>query len=224
MNPELRASAAHIVVESLAHPVPAADDAHHLFRVRRLRDGEPVTVTDGRGGWRTTRVAGESLMVSGEVVQEPEPPECVVAAAIPKGDRCEWMVQKLTEVGASRIVLVQCARSVVRWDRERSEKQLARLRRVAHEAAMQSRRVWMPEVVGPVPFAEAAALPGAALAEPGGDPGLTPRCVIVGPEGGFTPEELAVPLPRVQLADTVLRVETAAVVAVVRCLTDRSKL
>lgn len=213
MNPALRSSAAHVFVESVDAPDPSADDAHHLFRVLRLRDGETVTVSDGLGAWRTTVAAGGVLLPEGPVVREPAPTPCTIAAAIPKGDRAEWMVQKLTEVGVSEIVLLHCARSVVRWEGERGAKQLARLQRVAREAAMQSRRVWLPVVRGPVPFAEAAALPGAVLAEPDGAAGGTASTVLIGPEGGFSAEELAVPLPRRRLVDTVLRVETAAIVA-----------
>ena len=60
MNPALRASAAHVFVDSLDAPVPSDDDAHHLFRVLRLRDGEVVTVSDGNGSWRTTEEIGRA--------------------------------------------------------------------------------------------------------------------------------------------------------------------
>jgi 16S rRNA (uracil1498-N3)-methyltransferase len=213
VNPALRSSAAHVFVESIDAPDPSPDDLHHLFRVLRLRDGEVVTVSDGRGAWRTTTATAGALHQDGPVQHEPAPHACTIAAAIPKGDRAEWMVQKLTEIGVTEIVLLHCARSVVRWEGERGAKQLARLQRVAREAAVQSRRVWLPVVRGPVPFAEAVSLPGAVLAEPDGDVGVTAATVLIGPEGGFSPEELAAPVPRVRLVDTVLRVETAAVVA-----------
>ncbi len=226
MNPALRTSAAHLFVSSVDDPVPSDDDLHHLFRVLRLRDGERVTVSDGAGGWRTTVAAAGTLVVDGEVQREAAPQQCAIAAAIPKGDRAEWMVQKLTEVGATEIVLLHCVRSVVRWEGERGAKQLQRLQRVAREAASQSRRVWLPEVRGPVSFANAAALPGAALAEPDGpvdlaatSPDTGPHLVLVGPEGGFSDDELAVDVPRVRLLPTVLRVETAAVVAACGILT-----
>ena len=220
MNHALRSSAAHVFVESVDAPIPPDDDAHHLFRVLRLRDGETVTVSDGRGAWAEAKVSGASLVPTGPSHHEPEPVEVAIAAAIPKGDRLEWMVQKLTEVGATRILLMHCARSVVRWKPDRAMGQLERLRRVSREAAMQSRRVWLPVVQGPVDFSAVAAVPGAALAEPGaGRPAEMPRLVLVGPEGGFSAEELSAPLPRIGLGDSVLRVETAALVAAVRALT-----
>jgi 16S rRNA (uracil1498-N3)-methyltransferase len=129
------------------------------------------------------------------------------------------MVQKLTEIGVSEIVFLHCARSVVRWEGDRAGKQLARMRRIAKEAAVQSRRVWLPTLRGPVSFTEVVATPGVVLAEPDGDPAATGTCVVVGPEGGFSPEELALPVPRVRVSNTVLRVETAAVVAAARFLT-----
>ncbi|MFM2078394.1 MAG: putative ribosomal small subunit methyltransferase [Actinomycetota bacterium] len=219
MNPALRTSAAHVFVASVDVPEPTPEDLHHLFRVLRVRDGETVTVSDGAGAWRATVAAAGVLVPNGDVIHEPPQRPCTIAAAIPKGDRLEWMVQKLTEVGVAEIVLLHCSRSVVRWDGERAEKQLARLQRVAREAAVQSRRVWLPVLRGPVPFAQVAALPGAALADPDGDPGVRAQVVLIGPEGGFSPEELAAPLPRLRLLDTVLRVETAAVVAASGILT-----
>jgi 16S rRNA (uracil1498-N3)-methyltransferase len=133
--------------------------------------------------------------------------------APPKGDRLEWLVQKCTEVGVARLVLVDAERSVVRWDPDRAAKQLDRLRRIAAEAAMQSRRTWLPEVVGPRPAAEV--LPDAAVAEPGGRPvAARDSCIAVGPEGGWSAAEVARAGDRVSLGPNVLRVETAAVVAV----------
>lgn len=219
MNPALRTSAAHLVVDSLEAPDPSPDDAHHLFRVLRVRDGEVVTVCDGEGGWRPTRVAGGALLPDGPVVRDPQPAPCTIAVAIPKGDRLDWMVQKLTEVGITRLVLVDYARSVVRWDAAKRERQLERVRRIAREASLQSRRTWLPMIDGPVPFAVAAALPGARLAEPDGEPGPLGDTVLVGPEGGFGAEELAAGLPAVSLGPNVLRVETAALVACTRILT-----
>lgn len=220
MNPVLRTSAAHVFVESVEHPVPGADDAHHLFRVLRLRNGETVTVSDGRGRWRATVVADGALTASGDPQSVAAAAECVIAAAIPKGDRLEWMVQKLTEVGATRIVLLDTARGVVRWDAARGGRHLERLQRVVREAASQSRQCWLPVVEGPRPVTEVLAEPGAVLADPDGVP-LLDRAptgpVVIGPEGGFDAAEVAVAdrcgAGRVSLGRGVLRVETAAVVA-----------
>lgn len=216
MNPVLRSSAAHVFVESLAVPVLSADDAHHLLRVQRLRDGEAVTACDGQGEWRPCVLTGGELVPVGAAEQSPPTTPITIAAAIPKGDRAEWMVQKLTEVGVDHIVLVECARSVVHWSADRAVRNRERLSRVAREAAMQSRRTRLATVEGPLPVVEVLARPGAVAAEPGAprwSGAMTATAVVVGPEGGFTAAELAHAADTVSLGDTVLRVETAAVVA-----------
>lgn len=212
MDEALRRSAAHVLVTDVAAPVLDEQAAHHLGRVLRLRDGAAVTVTDGAGRWRPCRYTGGDVVPDGDVVTEPAPASVSVAVAPPKGDRLDWLVQKCTEVGATEVVLVEAERSVVRWDAARAAKHLARLQRIAAEAAMQSRRVWLPAVTGPRPAAEVLA--GAAVAEPGGRP-VQPgdRRIAVGPEGGWSPAELAHAGELVSLGRHVLRVETAAVVA-----------
>jgi 16S rRNA (uracil1498-N3)-methyltransferase len=153
------------------------------------------------------------VVLDGDLHSVDVAPDSAVWSAVPKGDRPEWVVQKLTELGVGTIGFVECARSVVRWDAARAARQLERWQRVAREASMQSRRVWLPHVVGVRPFA-ALDLSTIALADPDGDDGLQGcRGVVVGPEGGFTPAELAAATRCVSLGDTVLRVETAAVVA-----------
>lgn len=214
----LRRAAAHVLVADLDAPEPDAEADHHLFRVLRLRDGETVTVTDGFGGWRECRVAGRALAVAGEVgrlSRRTDP--LTIAFAVPKQDRPEWIVQKLTELGVDRIVLLHADRSVVRWDGERAAKHLARLVRVAAEALQQSRGVWLPELAGPLPALDVIA--GAAVAEPGGRQlAAGDRTIAIGPEGGWSPAELSAAADRVSLGETVLRVETAALVAAVRAL------
>jgi 16S rRNA (uracil1498-N3)-methyltransferase len=189
-------------------------DAHHLGRVLRLRAGEVVTVSDGAGSWRPGLWSGGGVEPTGEVVSEVGSrlvPSITVAFAPTKGDRPEWVVQKLTELGVDRIVPLQTDRSVVRWEGERAARQVERLRAVAREAAMQSRQVWLPvvEVVGSI-----GALGAVALAESdGAAPSLDQPIVAVGPEGGWSEAERAAGHPTVGLGPTVLRAETAAIVA-----------
>jgi 16S rRNA (uracil1498-N3)-methyltransferase len=207
---------AHAFVVDLDGPELDADDRHHLERVLRLRPGEAVTVSDGRGRWRVCRfAAGGALEVDGPIVTADEPaPALTIAFALVKGERPEWVVQKLTEVGIDRIVPFVAERSVVRWDEGKAARQHERLVHVAREASMQSRRVWLPKVDPVTTFAEAAALPGAARADRGGErPSLATPVLLVGPEGGWSDAERAAPLRRVGLGPTVLRAETAAVAA-----------
>jgi 16S rRNA (uracil1498-N3)-methyltransferase len=227
----LRRAAAHVLVDDLVAPNLAERDAHHLFTVLRLRAGEVVTVTDGRGAWRTCRVAGDTVEPQDGIVVEPPREPVTVAVAIPKHDRPEWLVQKLTEVGVDRIVLMHTGRSVVRWDGHRGERHVDRLRRVAAEAAMQSRRVRFPQLVGPVDVAavlapgDASMVPGGIpVAEPGGGPlGAADRALAIGPEGGWTEAELALASRAVGLGETVMRVETAAVAAGVLLVAARDR-
>jgi 16S rRNA (uracil1498-N3)-methyltransferase len=224
VNPVLRGSAAHVFVESLATPQLSDDDEHHLRRVLRIRDTDVVTIGDGAGRWVTARLTANGLSVESEVAVEAEPPVTAVISAIPKGDRPEWIIQKLTEIGVASIGFMDCARSVVRWDATRALRQIERLRRVAREAAMQSRRVWLPEVLDVVPFAKAAGAARCALAEPDGDVLTTDvDTLLVGPEGGFTEGELSTVPRRVSLSTNVLRVETAALAAGLM-LTQRNDL
>lgn len=219
MDARLRRSAAHVVVDDLDVPVPAEGDWHHLRRVLRLRDGEPISVTDGAGRWRACELRGDGLRAVGEVSEPVAAPTAVIAAAIPKGDRLEWLVAKCTELGVGTLVLLETERSVVRLRTDKLSRQMERLQRIAREAAMQSRRLWLPVITEPLSLAELlAAQPEVVVAEPGGRP-LTraDRAVAVGPEGGWSTAELALvdPERRVALSPNVLRVETAAIAAAV---------
>jgi 16S rRNA (uracil1498-N3)-methyltransferase len=239
---------AHVVVDDLGAPRLEEDDAHHLGAVLRLRAGEAVTATDGRGGLLVCRyVAGGALSPSGSPVYERRPEPAITLAFAPvKGERPEWAVQKLTEIGVDRIVLLRTERGVVKWEGTRAEAHLGRLRKVAREAVMQSRRRWLPEVCGPEPFSAlagpvslgAGSLPslgrgagagsgslgaGLALAQPGGaPPSLDYPTVLIGPEGGWSDSELAACAVHVGLGPAVMRTETAAVAAGVLLVALRS--
>jgi 16S rRNA (uracil1498-N3)-methyltransferase len=210
-------SSPHVFVDGLDSLTLTDDDDHHLRRVLRLRSDEEVVAADGRGGWRPCRLTAAGLEPAGDVGRDPAPaPLITIGFALTKADKPEWAVQKLTEAGVDIIRPFVAERSVVRWDEDRAARQHQRLGRVAREAAMQSRRTWLPEVAAPAAFAAvlATAGPAAALAHPGGaSPTLERPTVLVGPEGGFSPAELEIGLPRVGLGPTVLRAETAAVAA-----------
>lgn len=205
-----------VFVADLEAPALDEDDLHHVRRVLRVRKGETLRAGDGAGRWRPCRLgADEVLEICGDVVEvEATSPALTVGIAVTKGAHPELAVQKLTEVGIDRIVPFVAARSVARWEGERAERHVVRLRRVAREAAMQSQRVHLPEVSAVRDLAEVAARAGAVLAHPGGGPpSRTMSVVLVGPEGGWSDEELALGLPRVGLGTGVLRAETAAIAA-----------
>jgi 16S rRNA (uracil1498-N3)-methyltransferase len=141
----------------------------------------------------------------------------VTVAFVPaKGDRPEWVVQKLTELGVDRIVPLRSRRSVVRWEGDRADRAVERLRRVSREAAAQCRQTWLPEVTGLTTLEGMASPmePPPLLAHPGGaPPSLARPAIAVGPEGGWDDDELSRPEGIVGLGPTVLRAETAALVA-----------
>ncbi|MHB8669358.1 MAG: RsmE family RNA methyltransferase [Acidimicrobiales bacterium] len=228
---------------SVDRPLLGPDDRHHVQAVLRLGPGDEVVACDGRGAWRVCRLPAlvrardeaepTGLEPTGAVEREPRRAPMLTVAFVPaKGERPEWVVQKLTEVGVDRISVLTSARSVVRWEGTRAERSLSRLRRVAREAAMQSRRKWLPEVLGPISFETAVGHRGAGELSPGTAAGVgvalahtqggvplrsEHHTVLTGPEGGWAPGELAAAeeagATTVALGAHVLRAETAAVVA-----------
>jgi 16S rRNA (uracil1498-N3)-methyltransferase len=205
-----------VFVNDVDVPVLDDNDRHHLERVVRVRLGDAVVISDGRGRWRDGVLgAGGVVEPTGDVQSSPLPaPPIRIAFALTKGERPELAVQKLTELGVDRIVPFVADRSVARWDGTRAESHVARLRRVAREASMQCRRPWLPVVDDVADFRAVCELPGAAMADLGGaPPSLDRPTVLVGPEGGWSEDERAGPLPTVALGAHVLRAETAAITA-----------
>ncbi len=213
----------------------AGAEAHHAAVVRRVRRGETVTLGDGAGAWVTTEVVEvDPKRVSVRVTERTDVPvpsqRVVLVQALAKGDRDELAVQAATELGVDTIVPWQAARSVSRWSGPKVAKGVQRWAAIVREAAKQAHRAWIPAVGDPVTTAELAALAQASrmlVLEPTAsarlsDPGLdlvgddsAPADVVlvVGPEGGIAPDELAalerVGATTVRLGDTVLRTSTA---------------
>jgi 16S rRNA (uracil1498-N3)-methyltransferase len=214
------------------------DEGFHAAAVRRLRPGEQVILGDG-AGW-VARCAVEHAGRDGlraRVLEcrqvPPAHPPVTVVQALPKSERSELAVELATEAGADALLAWQAARCVARWDGERADKGLRRWRAVARAAAGQSRRAYLPSVDGVLSsaaltrrIADEVAGRGVALAlhESAGaalaDVGLAQAksvLLVVGPEGGIAPDELAALLEAgaqaVRLGPTVLRTSTAAAVA-----------
>ena len=213
----LRRSAAHVFVQSLEIPNLSTDDQHHLLKVLRVKSTDQITVSDGVGRWITATISKDGDVRATSELHVVEPPKWALSIAFApvKGEKPELIVQKLTELGIDEIIpLAPTTRSVVRWDAAKAEKQTGRLQRVANEAAMQSRRVWLPVVHPVTQLADLMHRTDVSFAEPGGvEVAAVHRTIVVGPEGGFTPEELDKSVTRVSLGESVLRAETAAIVA-----------
>jgi 16S rRNA (uracil1498-N3)-methyltransferase len=224
----LRSTSAHVLVDAdlLAESgmISLDDDTeHHLRKVLRLRDGERVGVTDGGGRWclavsvrdgNTLRLEATSPIVVEAAARRP----ITIAAAIPKGDRLDWMVQKVTELGVDRLVLLHADHSVVRWNPDRVEHHLTRIQRIADEALRQSRRLFRLTIDAPASALDV--LGGYAVAEPGGRAlSVGDTAVAIGPEGGWSEAELLAGGDRIDLGPTILRTETAAVAVSTLCVT-----
>lgn len=207
--------APHVLVADVVVPVLDDDSLHHVGRVRRLRDGDVVTVTDGAGSWRPCRFrGGAELEAEGEIVRLPRPvPELTVAFALTKADKPDLVVQKLTELGIDRIVPFRAERSVVRWDQRKQARHVERLQVIARAACAQAHRCWLP-VVEPVTDVADLVRRGALRMERG-PIGLTldRPVVAVGPEGGWSDSERELLADAAGLGSHVLRAETAAITA-----------
>ncbi|WP_322409003.1 16S rRNA (uracil(1498)-N(3))-methyltransferase [Microbacterium invictum] len=181
-------------------------EAKHAATVRRVRVGETVTVGDGAGVW--VEGACESVSPSEVVVRVaerteiPAPvPRVILVQALAKGDRDELAVQAATELGVDEIIPWQAARSISRWDAAKATKGRERWQTIAREAAKQAHRAWVPVVSAPITTAAITSRAGSDLVvvlEPTATErlsALTPAgrdiLVVVGPEGGIAPEELA---------------------------------
>lgn len=221
-------------------------EGRHAATVRRLRAGERLLLTDGRGAVAEAVVTGVGkdrleLEVTGRREVPAPSTRVTVVQALPKSERSELAVELATEAGVDELVPWSAARCVARWQGPKADKGLARWRSVAREAAKQSRRAHVPLVHALVGTAELVALVRARvqgggvallLHESATDalrqvPLAAEVLLVVGPEGGLDPAELAqltaAGARAVHLGPTVLRTSTAAAVALgaLGVLTDR---
>ena len=213
MNPLLRNSAAHLVLNNIDTISLSDTDAHHLFRVLRLRDGQSVTATDGAGRWRECRVVGrDGIEIAGSVVVENSPSITIGVAFVPvKAEKPETTVRQLVEVGADVIDVLLPTKRAVAGTRDRLND---RIHTIVREACMQSRRVFVPQVKVGVNLAEVLAQAGVAIADPEGGPlSAEHQYIVVGPEGGFDASEVPETVAKVSIGPVVMRAETAALVA-----------
>lgn len=206
--------------------------SRHLETVLRLSPGAELEIFDGQGSSWAARIESAGVLRLG-TRKSPEPGAADVwlAQALSKGEKLDLVVQKATELGATRILPLAVERSVVRLSEERAERRMARLRRIAQEAARQSGRSDVPAVDAPCTLADLAGLLRDDPARHGLllDPderevrlsqaarGALRLLIAVGPEGGFTPAERAqaaqAGFAPVGLGRRVLRTETAGLAA-----------
>jgi 16S rRNA (uracil1498-N3)-methyltransferase len=209
----------------------SAEQLHYLRNVLRLSDGEPLEVFDGRGAAWRAELRGESLQLGERLPVQQRPLDVVLAQALAKGEKMDLVVQKATELGASRIVPLQGERSDVRLDAGRGQSKQQRWQRIAQEAARQCGRADVPLVDAPCGWdAIFALLRGdpdrrGLLLDPAANDlrlgaaarGSARLLLAVGPEGGFSPKERELALQNglvaASLGPLVLRTETAGLAA-----------
>jgi 16S rRNA (uracil1498-N3)-methyltransferase len=197
------------------------DEAHHARVVLRLRPGDDIRVADGAGQAASAVVTGvgrDALEIEVAAVSTlPDPPAArlTIACALPKGDRLADLVRSLTELGIGALQPLSCARG------ERHALNPERLTRISAEALKQCQRPRRLAIREPATLADLAADAASAvvLLDPRGTPARPGPCqattLLIGPEGGWTEDEISAcaRLPRMRLASTILRIETAAVAA-----------
>lgn len=223
------------------------EESHHLVVVNRARNGDPVVVFDGHGTEWTceltdARKAGATLRIRSERTLPPLLCALTLAQALPKGGVMDDIVRHATELGTARIVPLQTERTQVHLDGDRSDKKIEKWRTVALEAAKQCGNPFVPEITGQQTlgvFLAGDVVRGSELRliaslHPGakslktvladfrtcnGAGGAAPKSVVwlVGPEGDFSPAEMAAALAAgfepVTLGPLVLRCDTAATAA-----------
>lgn len=214
------------------------EDFHHITRVMRMKMGDHIVcVTDERKSARCKIAEITDELVIANVVKWEDgntemPVSVTIASGLPKGDKLEWIIQKGTELGAREFVPFLAARSIVKWDEKKADKKLERWQKIAKEAAEQSYRSVIPNVVSPVNFKvliekakefdvklvayeeEAKDGESAVLAKTLGEMKEGQSLLIVfGPEGGLAAEEVSLLKENgfsvCGLGPRILRTETA---------------
>lgn len=221
-------------------PLPlSAADTHHIASVLRMRAGEEIVVVEFGGevwAMRLMIVDPEAIVASRiERLPHTDEPQVVLFQGVGKGEKVAEVVQGAVEVGVAEVVPVISARSIAKIPADKRAERGDRLRRVAEAAAKQSQRNGVPFVADPLPMRDAFALMAecdvllVAWEEAADAPGIREALerahahetlrvgIVIGPEGGFTAEEIAeldeLGAKRVTLGATILRTETAGVVA-----------
>ncbi len=211
-------------------------EAQHARRVLRLKPGDRVQLMDGQGALYEAELTevGDAVMARlGEKLDGAPPPVALTLyQGLPKFDKLEFIAQKAAELGASRLVPVKMARSVVKLTDAEGAKKRERLEKIAREAMKQCGRAGSLEISEPVGFKAALSafrqqdlmlMPWEEARERrlkdehASCPGARSVGLLIGPEGGIAPEEAALAAEAgarpVTLGPRILRAETAAIAA-----------
>jgi 16S rRNA (uracil1498-N3)-methyltransferase len=237
VTPGVPAGAPYFLVDALPAPGPfvlGGAEGRHASVVRRMRAGEVLVLSDGAGRLAPalvqTVLRGSVEVTVDAHIAQPAPALLVtVVQALPKGERSELAVELATEAGADAMVPWSASRCIARWSGDKAAKGVERWQSVAREAAKQSRRARVPMVAPLAGTTEVASLiarsSGTLVLHEAGSVPITgldlpssgELVLVIGPEGGISPEELAqftsAGAQVVRLGREVLRTSTAAAVA-----------
>lgn len=221
------------------HIAITGGDVHHINRVLRLNLGDQIIITDGAGWEYLAHITSQSpqlveaRILEGAVSDQEPPIDVFLLQGIPKGEKMELLIQKCTEIGMKKLIPVQMKRTIVKLSSAKEEKRRERWQRVATEAAKQSQRAVIPQIL---PVCDLAAAlqqlpPETILIMPWEEEintGLKAYfqsqpessgsfAVLIGPEGGISPEEAQLAIEwgahKISLGPRILRTETAGMVA-----------
>jgi 16S rRNA (uracil1498-N3)-methyltransferase len=224
------------------------DNSRHAIQVLRMKTGDPLQLTDGKGALLTAAILDGHKkkcvvkVISAQTLPPKEQKVSIAISPLKNASRFEWFLEKATEIGVSEIIALICDRT------ERQHTRQDRLQHILVSALLQSQQTWLPVLRGPTPFSQwvkeaeyadrliahcleeprptedlaawrrrqiTVGPPTSASAAPG--PSATTSLILIGPEGDFSPEEVALALKEgfvpVTLGDNRLRTETAGVVA-----------
>lgn len=215
----------------------SGDDAKHIAKVMRMQAGDEIIVVHSHVAdqCKIVKLGDQTVTVekTGHQIPSKELPiHVTIACGLPKGDKLDLIVQKATELGMTKLIPFEAARSIVKWDYKKGEKKQQRLQKIAKEAAEQSHRSVVPTIDAPLSFKQLLALASTydavLLADEEhakseqrtslkerlkGLQGLQNVCVVFGPEGGIAREEAAALVKAgahtIALGPRILRAETA---------------
>ena len=207
--------------------------ANHIMRVLRSREGDLLTLFDGRGGEYGARIVGfrkDSVQVEVQEhrdVERESSLDLTLAQGISRGERMDWVMQKATEIGVTRVIPVITERTMVKLDERQSERKIEHWRGIVIAACEQSGRNRVPDVAAPTAYYDVIRTldPSATrvLLSPLGT--LRARdlaqpkhiAMLIGPEGGLSDNEqeaaIAAGFQQVRMGPRILRTETAAIAA-----------
>ncbi len=210
------------------------DDARHLARVLRAEPGQRYEISDNQRAYLAEIAAITGQRVTFAIVEAlpapPPAPEIILYAALIKFDRFEWLIEKATELGVSRVLPVNAERTE-KGLASAATKRIERWRKIARESSQQSRRLRMPDIAPVEPFADAIITTTVPYRffldeQPGAPPllasllasRLESAAILTGPEGGWTDRERVAALnagwKAVSLGANILRAESAAIAAI----------